>query len=65
MQEITSDGNIKITTSEDGEFSYLEVFDSSFSNAGDYEAKAGTTITRTSVKIEGMYHLFKKNILKC
>ncbi|CAH8545499.1 unnamed protein product [Schistosoma haematobium] len=51
-QEITSDGNIKITTSEDGEFSYLEVFDSSFSNAGDYEAKAGTTITRTNLKIE-------------
>uniref|UniRef100_A0A3Q0KKY1 non-specific serine/threonine protein kinase n=1 Tax=Schistosoma mansoni TaxID=6183 RepID=A0A3Q0KKY1_SCHMA len=51
-QEITSNSNIKITTSEDGEFSYLEVFDSSFANAGDYEAKAGTTITRTSVKIE-------------
>ncbi|CAH8566640.1 unnamed protein product [Schistosoma rodhaini] len=51
-QEITSNSNIKITTSEDGEFSYLEVFDPSFANAGDYEAKAGTTITRTSVKIE-------------
>ncbi|CAH8497516.1 unnamed protein product [Schistosoma turkestanicum] len=51
-QEITPGDNIRITTSEDGEFSYLEVFESSFTNAGDYEAKAGTTITRTSVKIE-------------
>ncbi|CAH8526186.1 unnamed protein product [Heterobilharzia americana] len=55
-EEITSNAYMKITTSEDGGYSCLEVFQSRTEDAGDYEVRVGTTVTRTSVKIEDSFN---------